>query len=79
MIPPLDFRILSALIHDGDDAGSFLVQQAKRFLIEDRNLSSGVKKLLELYPWFSPYLYQDDVPDYTCKTGADSWHIQLPV
>ena len=80
MLPPLDSRILSALVcDDDDDADSEFVIQAKRRLKTDRNLSLGVLLLLQTYGRFLAQLHQDRVPMYHERWGADSWHIAFRV
>ena len=65
-------RILNALVHDGHDAGSWLIRQAKNCLNIDRNLSLGVLVLLSTYGPFLAQLYQDKNPLASNKKGADS-------
>lgn len=79
MIDPLNPHILTALVSDGDDADYLLIKSAKRFLNEDRNLSSGLRALLQSYPQFLSELWQHDIPDRNKKKGADSWHIAFRV
>ena len=79
MLPPLDARVVDALVHDGDDASSRMIRQAKSCLNIDRNLSLGVLMLLSTYGPFLAQLYQDKAPLYSNKIGADSWHIEFPV
>ena len=79
MLPPLDTRILNALVRDGDDAGSWMIRQAKHCLNIDRNLSLGLLMLLSTYGPFLAQLYQDEAPLDTNKRGADSWHIGFRV
>ena len=79
MLPPLDARVVDALVRDGDDAGSRMIRQAKSSLNIDRNLSLGVLMLLSTYGLFLAQLYRDKVPLYSNSNGADSWHIEFPV
>ena len=79
MLPPLDKSILDALVRDGDDAGSWMISQAKNCLNIDRNLSLGVLMLLAPYGRFLAQLYQDEAPLDSDKKGADSWHIGFRV
>ena len=78
-LPQLDSSIISALTDANDNAGSWRVQRAKRFLNRDRNLSSGVRCLLELYPWFGAQLYLDKPSSSSVKKGAEVWHILFTV
>lgn len=79
MLPLLETRILDALVRDGDDAGSWMIRQAKRCLNIDRNLSLGILMLLSTYGLFSAEIYQNEAPLDTDKKGADSWHIGFRV
>ena len=79
MLPPLDTGIVNALVRDGDDAGSWMISQAKDCLNIHRNLSLGVLMLLSPYGPFLAQLYQDEAPLDSSKKGADSWHIGFRV
>ena len=79
MLPPLDTGVLNALVTDGDDAGSWMISQAKDCLNMDRNLSLGVLMLLSPYGPFSAQPYQAKAPLDSNKEGADSWHIGFRV
>lgn len=79
MLPPLDSRVLSALVRDGDYADSEFLGQAKSRLNKDRNLCLGVLLLLWTYGRFLAQLYQDKAPLGDNRKGADSWNIQFRV
>ena len=79
MLPPLETGILNALVHDGDDADSWMVRLAKNCLNINRNLSLGVHMLLSTYGPFLAQLYQDKAPLDSNMEDDDSWNIELRV
>lgn len=79
MLPPLNPRILTALVCDGDKLDNEFIIQGKRRLNRDRNLSLGVLMLLETCGRFGAQLYQDVAPMSNNRKGADSWHIRFRV
>ena len=79
MIHPLDPCTLSAFFRGREKSDSFTLDQAKRCMNEDRNLSQGVRMLLGLHPWFQPRLYQKEVPMDDELEGAKDWHVRFNV
>ena len=70
---------MSALTDVKGNAGSWRVQRVKKVLNRDRNLSRGVRGLLELYPWFGAQLSEDNLPNCSKEKGADVWYIRFTV
>ena len=81
MLRPLDPLKLSALVCDDYQGGLFVdpVVEAKKFLNEYRNLSSGLMRLLGIWPAFDACLYQHEAPDKHEMKGAREWHILFGV
>ena len=79
MIRPIDPQVLEAIVNDDKDDCCPRVKSAKWFVNEDRNLSSGLRSLLQSYPDFYSELWQHEIPIDTDKKGATSWHIAFRV
>ena len=79
MIRPLDPKLLEAIISDDKGHRFWMLNSAKMFLNEDRNLASGLRALLQTYPDFLSAMYQHQIPMDDDAKGAKNWHIEFRV
>ena len=87
MLPPLDTRIMSALLRDYNEGEELEfdpndhIRMVKQSITEDSNWSDGVMQLLELWPRARPRFYRkkpmsSNHPLYR-SGGPNNWWIDL--
>ena len=77
MLLSFDPYVWRVLVCGDDDADFEFIIQVKGRLDIVRDLSVGVLLILQTYGRFLAQLYQDRVPMYQYKKGADGWHIRF--